>query len=483
MDPLSIHCNRLSHLQDRVIALDFRRAELYNFQPEHLPEVKTFITERNIVPSIHCPLRKAPWYPYPVTWSFLSTDVRREAREMSFRLVEGSLQDAVDFEAAYVVVHYPTPASDEAGQISASEQYDIAWNSAQRLQRLSEHYDIPICIEGFGPSPFMGSGFIVSVLEDCPALRYCFDTGHMMLMSQRDGLDYFGFLDEVAPFVGCVHIWNTRGLEDYHAYHHLPPHPGLRPSDGWVDVERIVHSIRAVSPDAVFVLEHSGEMPPEFGLNYREGIEWFKALVLDSPTPSLRLVYPSSLRGAPQKNIVLSGFMGTGKTSVGQALAERLNRPFVDMDDLLIERFGLSIPEVFAVHGETAFREAESALCRELAAQDELVISTGGGALVDEANREILAETGLLICLQCDLDEILRRIGAGENRPMLQGDDLRDRIEGLLDKRRPAYAAIAYQIDTTHLTIDQIVDEAITIWEAALRRPPATSPDNNEEAE
>jgi len=474
MDPLSIHCNRLSHLQDRLVALDFRRAELYNFKPEHLPAVKAFISERGITPSIHCPLRQAPWYPYPVTWSFLSTDVHREEREMSFELIAGSLQDAVDFGAAYVVVHYPTPASPEAGQLSAREQHAIAWDSAQRLQQLSVSYEVPICIEGFGPSPFMESGFIVAVLEACPSLRYCFDTGHMALMAQRDGLDYFGFLEEVAAYVGCVHIWNTRGMEDYRAYHHLPPHPALRPADGWVDMERVVRTVRTASPEAVFVLEHSGEMPPEFGLDYREGIAWFKSLVLDSTSTTVCM---------SQANIVLCGFMGTGKTSVGRALAARLGRPFVDMDDVLAERFGMSIPEVFVVHGEAAFRQAETALCHELAAQTGLVISTGGGALVTAANREAFARTGVLICLHCELDELWRRIGQGENRPMLQGDDLRPRIEELLRTRRPAYAAIAQQIDTTHLTVDQITAEALAIWKAAQPCSPGSSREDSEEGE
>ena len=86
-------------------------------------------------------------------------------------------------------------------------------------------------------------------------------------------------------------------------------------------------------------------------------------------------------------NIILTGFMGTGKTTAGKALAARLDRRFQDMDDLIEEGAGLTVPEIFTIHGETRFRDIESQVCRDVAARTELIVATGGGALVNPENR------------------------------------------------------------------------------------------------
>ncbi len=154
---------------------------------------------------------------------------------------------------------------------------------------------------------------------------------------------------------------------------------------------------------------------------------------------------------APEKNIVITGFMATGKSCVGRLLAERLNRPFIDMDDELVAHFGKPIREVFAETGEAAFRAAEAELCQQLAARQGCVISTGGGALVDPQNRTTLGETGILICLTATPDEILRRVADTGERPLLNTDaaEQADRVRSLLRERRAAYGAIAHQINTT----------------------------------
>ena len=104
----------------------------------------------------------------------------------------------------------------------------------------------------------------------------------------------------------------------------------------------------------------------------------------------------------PEPNIILTGFMGTGKTAVGREVAARTGHPFVDLDDLIVRRAGKSIPEIFAQDGEPAFRALEAAVCGEMAAPAGLVIATGGGAVVDPANREALAAGGTVICLEAD---------------------------------------------------------------------------------
>ena len=134
-------------------------------------------------------------------------------------------------------------------------------------------------------------------------------------------------------------------------------------------------------------------------------------------------------------NIILTGFMGTGKTAVGREVAARLGRPFVDLDDLIVQRAGKSIPEIFAQDGEPAFRALEAAVCGEMAAPAGLVIATGGGAVVNPANREALAAGGTVICLETDLETILQRVGRGDDRPMLASPDRVARIRELLAAR------------------------------------------------
>lgn len=159
------------------------------------------------------------------------------------------------------------------------------------------------------------------------------------------------------------------------------------------------------------------------------------------------------------KNIILTGFMGTGKSTIGSLLAQRLDRRFVDMDVELEALFGKPISRVFAEEGEAVFRTAECKLCADLSQQSGLVISTGGGALVNAQNREALSATGILLCLTASADEILRRVAHYEDRPLLAGnfDEKKQKVQNLLRQRRPAYAAILHQIDTTQRTPDEII--------------------------
>lgn len=156
-------------------------------------------------------------------------------------------------------------------------------------------------------------------------------------------------------------------------------------------------------------------------------------------------------------NIILTGFMGTGKTTVGQLVAAQLQRDFIDMDDLIESREGRPISHIFADEGEPYFRRLEADLCRELAEKSDLVIATGGGALVPEANLQVMARTGLVICLDCQPDVLWERIGHSQNRPMLaaQDDGRFARLAALLEQRAPAYGRIEHHLDVTQLAPDQ----------------------------
>lgn len=158
------------------------------------------------------------------------------------------------------------------------------------------------------------------------------------------------------------------------------------------------------------------------------------------------------------RNLILTGFMGTGKSSTGREVAHRLGRPFVDMDDRIVAHFGKPIPEVFAQEGEAIFRQVEAAICRQLAEQDGLVVATGGGALVNETNRQVLAANGILICLTATPHTILQRVSEDENRPLLAGDPVQreEKIGQLLAQRAAAYGAIPHQVATDGLSAVEV---------------------------
>ena len=161
------------------------------------------------------------------------------------------------------------------------------------------------------------------------------------------------------------------------------------------------------------------------------------------------------------RNIVITGFMGTGKSTVGKLVAEKLGRPYLDTDEEIVRRIGMSIPEMFERDGEERFRHIERRMCRFLAAQRGYVISTGGGMLVDESNREVMLASGFVVCLNATPDIIAERLKADKTeRPLLKSD-----WRALFAKRRSAYAEIPNQVDTTGKTPEAIADEIIQLWQ------------------
>lgn len=163
------------------------------------------------------------------------------------------------------------------------------------------------------------------------------------------------------------------------------------------------------------------------------------------------------------RNIVLTGFMGTGKTAVGRVVARILGREFIDMDTLIADCAENTIPRIFAEDGEAVFRRMEKELCRELSGREDLVIATGGGALVDPENRKLLEKNGTVVCLTCEVDELLRRVSGESHRPLLFVADPRGKIERLLAERAPAYGKIPWRIDTTGLPVEEVAQRVIEI--------------------
>jgi len=157
-------------------------------------------------------------------------------------------------------------------------------------------------------------------------------------------------------------------------------------------------------------------------------------------------------------NIILVGFMGTGKTTVGKLLAQKLNKRFVDMDSVIEERAGKAISRIFMEEGEPRFRAMERALVQELAAKVGLVIATGGGIVLNQDNIADFSRTGKVVCLMADEDEIMRRVSGSNSRPLLEKDDKLQRIRSLMEQRRPLYEKIPDRVNTTGLTPEQVVE-------------------------
>lgn len=168
----------------------------------------------------------------------------------------------------------------------------------------------------------------------------------------------------------------------------------------------------------------------------------------------------------PSTNLVLTGFMGTGKTVIGREVASRLGREFVDTDHIIEERAGRSIPDIFEHDGEAAFRAMEADICRELRRPRGLVVATGGWTLGAPDNRAAVAAGGCVICLRADARSLIERLGSAQGRPMLHDPDWPWRLRSLLARRLPTYLSIPLQVDTSRLTIGQAADRVLGLWQA-----------------
>jgi shikimate kinase len=161
------------------------------------------------------------------------------------------------------------------------------------------------------------------------------------------------------------------------------------------------------------------------------------------------------------RNVILTGFMGTGKSTVGRLLAARLGYRFVDTDEWIVAQDGRSIPTIFAQSGESAFRRWEVQAAQTLAAERELVIATGGGLLLNPANVAALSATGSIICLTARPETIWQRLeGDGTERPLLNHAHPAQRIHELLVERAAAYGRFT-QIATDDRTPEQIVKQIL----------------------
>jgi shikimate kinase len=159
------------------------------------------------------------------------------------------------------------------------------------------------------------------------------------------------------------------------------------------------------------------------------------------------------------KNIILTGFMGVGKSSVGTRLAADLNYSFVDIDSLVESDQRMSINAIFSKLGEPHFRDVEERIIRDVMGRESQVVSTGGGAVIREANRKAFKQSGFVICLTARPEVIFERIKHETHRPLLQTPDPLARIKELIASRAQFYVQADASIDTTDKSLDQVIAE------------------------
>ncbi|MGB2705824.1 MAG: shikimate kinase [Candidatus Omnitrophota bacterium] len=159
------------------------------------------------------------------------------------------------------------------------------------------------------------------------------------------------------------------------------------------------------------------------------------------------------------KNIALVGFMGTGKTKVAKILSARLNMKYVSTDDLIEEKEGISIQEIFSKKGESYFRKAEKDVIKDASLMENVVIDAGGGAVIDPENVKNLKQKGMIVCLWAEPRVILERTKKYNHRPLLRVADPIGKIKELLESRKPFYERAGCHINTSEVSAEEVADE------------------------
>jgi shikimate kinase len=168
-------------------------------------------------------------------------------------------------------------------------------------------------------------------------------------------------------------------------------------------------------------------------------------------------------------NIIIMGFMGTGKSATGRLVAKRLERVLVDMDAEIERREGRKIGDIFSQEGEPYFRKVEREVVKDLCRRENLIVAAGGGVVINPENVHDFSRTGVVICLSAEPSVILQRVASETHRPLIEGGEKARKITDLLELRKPLYDAIPNQIDTTRLSPELTADRIIEIYEKAAK--------------
>jgi shikimate kinase len=168
------------------------------------------------------------------------------------------------------------------------------------------------------------------------------------------------------------------------------------------------------------------------------------------------------------RSVVLVGLMGAGKSTVGRRLAARLDLPFTDADTEIEAAAGMSVADIFAVHGEPYFREGEARVICRLLQEGPAVLATGGGAFMNPETRDRIAAAGVSIWLKAELDVLMRRVRKRSNRPLLKNADPEARMRDLMALRQPVYALADVTVESRDIPHDRVVDDALNALHAWL---------------
>ncbi|MCL5022349.1 MAG: shikimate kinase [Nitrospirae bacterium] len=161
------------------------------------------------------------------------------------------------------------------------------------------------------------------------------------------------------------------------------------------------------------------------------------------------------------RNIVLTGFMGTGKTEVGRELSHILGWSMIDVDEEIVKARKMTINEIFGKLGEAAFRDIETEMIKKISERRNVIISTGGGAVLRQENMDVLRQKGVIVCLRAEAGTILRRTSSDNERPLLQTGDPLARIKELLEIRRPFYEGADIILDTDEKSPLHVAEEIL----------------------
>jgi shikimate kinase len=170
-----------------------------------------------------------------------------------------------------------------------------------------------------------------------------------------------------------------------------------------------------------------------------------------------------------KKNLVLTGFMGAGKSTVGRLLAQRLSLSYVDTDAEIERRAKMSISEIFERHGEAYFRELERRVVEEVSELEGCVIVTGGGVVLNRENISNLRKNGVIVYLHAEPGVVYRRLRNDSSRPLLRVEDPLSRIRELMEQRAPYYAEHDYCVDTSELSVEQVVERVADFYLRRIR--------------
>lgn len=248
------------------------RLEAFDWAAERLDELRARLGAAALPFGLHTPLFRPAGYPHgPEAVFYLSDDAgeRRRAWEM----LETTLAHASRWGAEYAVTHLAW-GQDAAGERRALA---LAAEAGERLAAMASEANVPVFVETGGYTGHFHTAAQYAALAASDArLGLCIDIGHSRLVAETRGRSFWDDLEVLAPQARSMHLWNTRGLDDYRRHHHVALHPAQRPEDGWIDVERALETVLRHNPDCALVFEYTWD--ERDAARVEEGFAWVEAI-------------------------------------------------------------------------------------------------------------------------------------------------------------------------------------------------------------